>query len=238
MCSATQQDATGAKWPVILACLVWGAVVLSAGGCAGHPTDSAPISLRSAEPTVPALTAPPIADVRRELASMREGTGDPTPKTLRLGDPVRVFTLKPHATGDRVQDLLDLPHTRLVYPVLSGKGMEGEVTYEPWNPASYKDGGLGDFGTPVDASHGATGEYLSDLARLPSIGASSVVGVVGVAGRYRLAVAWTTTGSVGVFLPSGLGGGASSRRPSPYVPTGVLYRGDELAKLLSKAAGW
>jgi hypothetical protein len=149
-----------------------------------------------------------------------------------------VFTLKQRATGERVQDLLDLPHTRLVYPVLSSRGLEGEVTYEPWNPASYKDGGLGDFGTPVDPSQGITGQYLSDLARLPSIGATSVAGVVAVGVKYRVAVAWTATGSVGVFLPSGLdGGGAWSGHPSPYVPTGVLCRGDELAKMLLKAAG-
>ena len=161
---------------------------------------------------------------------MRSGTGVPTPSALRLGAPVRVFPIKRLAAGNRVQDLLDLAHTRLIYPILSIKGLEGEFVYEPWDPASYKNG-FGDFGKPVSPSQGAAGEYVQGLSRLPALGAGSVFGVI-VVGSYEVPVAWTATESVGIFLPSGHGS-----RLVPGVATGVLYRGPELAGWLLKAAG-
>jgi hypothetical protein len=185
----------------------------------------------SSEPTIPAPASPPMRQVGGQLESGYSGTGVTMPLRLRLGSPVRLFRLKAHASGDRVQDLIDPTRVALLYQVLSERGLEAELTYEPWDPLSFENGGFGDFGGPVEASRGQAAQYRGYIAALPSVGASPVVGVLAIGSDYLVSVAWTPTASAGVFYPSGLVGAlVPGAKSAPYVPTGVVYRDKELAR--------
>lgn len=210
--------------------LLAGCTVTASSGRASsaRPTDSAAASIEQA---IPAPSAPSMSQVRGQLEMARSGTGVSVPARLHLGAPVRLFRLKAHAVGDSVPSIIDSTRVALLYPVLSDTGLEAELTFEPWNPGSFKNGGLGDFGQTMPVSSGQAAEYERRIAALPSVGSSPTVGVLALGVDYLVPVAWTPTAAVGVFYSSGLtGGGGPGHRSPPYVPTGVVYRDSELLR--------
>lgn len=216
-----------------LACVVLLSSTACLTSCASTKSATVAPATVPREAAIPAPTSPPMRQVRGQLEAGYSGTGVTMPLRLHLGSPVRLFRLKAHASGDRVQDLIDPTRVALLYQVLSERGLEAELTYEPWDPLSFENGGFGDYGGPVAASRGQAAQYRGYIAALPSMGASPVVGVLAIGPDYLVSVAWTPTASAGVFYPSGQGGAMTpGAKSAPYVPTGVVYRDRELARYI------